>query len=196
MDNQNFIKDIIKKNNNSYFTLYSVPLKKYIIDKIKKNNELQKYKNIINYFILVENDYLITDKKEDYTENENNDIENNDLNMIDKLLFINKIVSKENYFYSINEKINEISIKNINEVKKRIQYISIIIEKIYKIILNEDKSINEILNEKLSFISSIQIIIIIKLKIDFIIEQNKSNLQSILNNKDTINEITNLFKIF
>ena len=108
-------------------------------------------------------------------------------------MFVNNISPRENHFSLINDTINELSIKNMDEVKKRIKYIQIVIERIYKLILNDNKSIEKILKDKQSLISSIQIITIVKLKKDPLQLSQLFNLSKSVNINDHIKNLLNIY---
>jgi len=177
------LDSIIELNNDAYFKIYAKPLRRYVLS--QSTNDKQKYKNVIEYFLLHKNEDLnITPHTKSYI---------SEIDIVDKFMFVNNISPRENHFSLINDTINELSIKNMDEVKKRIKYIQIIIERIYKLILNDNKSIEKILKDKQSLISSIQIITIVKLKKD------PSQLSQLFNLSKSINideHIKNLLNIY
>jgi len=125
----------------------------------------------------------------------------NSINLIDnvynKFLFNNNFNFLERIYY----KFIDISRTNLNQINKQIKIIKIIIEKIYFLVFNENKTIIEISENYDDFIDSINIIAIVKLKIDNLI--NSKNLKNIDYN-NTIekilneypNELSEIFQIF
>ena len=177
------LDSIIELNNEAYFKIYAKPLRRYVLS--QSTNDTQKYKNIIEYFILHKNEDLnITPRTKPYISG---------IDIVDKFMFVNNISPRENHFSLINETIRELSIKNMDEVKKRIKYIQIIIERIYKLILNDNKSIEKILKDKQSLISSIQIITIVKLKKNPLQLSQLFNLSKSINIDDHIKNLLNIY---
>lgn len=177
------LDSIIELNNDAYFKIYAKPLKKYVLS--QSNNNQQKYKNVIEYFLLHKNEDLnISLRTKPYI---------SEIDIVDKFMFVNNISPRENHFSLINDTINELSIKNMDEVKKRIKYIKIIIERIYKLILNDNKNIEKILKDKQSLISSLQIITIVKLKKDPSQLSQLFNLSKSINIDDHIKNLLNIY---
>jgi len=177
------LDSIIELNNEAYFKIYEKPLKKYVLSQSK--NDQQKYKNVIEYFLLHKNEDLnISPSIKHYI---------SEIDIVDKFMFVNNISPRENHFSLINDTINELSIKNMDEVKKRIKYIKIIIERIYKLILNDNKNIEKILKDKQSLISSLQIITIVKLKKDPSQLSQLFNLSKSINIEDHIKNLLNIY---
>jgi len=177
------LDSIIELNNDAYFKIYAKPLKKYVLS--QSNNNQQKYKNVIEYFLLHKNEDLnISPRTKHYI---------SEIDIVDKFMFVNNISPRENHFSLINDTINELSIKNMDEVKKRIKYIKIIIERIYKLILNDNKNIEKILKDKQSLISSLQIITIVKLKKDPSQLSQLFNLSKSINIDDHIKNLLNIY---
>ena len=177
------LDSIIELNNEAYFKIYEKPLKKYVLSQSK--NDQQKYKNVIEYFLLHKNEDLnISPRTKHYI---------SEIDIVDKFMFVNNISPRENHFSLINDTINELSIKNMDEVKKRIKYIKIIIERIYKLILNDNKNIEKILKDKQSLISSLQIITIVKLKKDPSQLSQLFNLSKSINIEDHIKNLLNIY---
>ena len=177
------LDSIIELNNDAYFKIYAKPLKKYVLS--QSNNNQQKYKNVIEYFLLHKNEDLnISLRTKPYI---------SEIDIVDKFMFVNNISPRENHFSLINDTINELSIKNMDEVKKRIKYIQIIIERIYKLILNDNKNIEKILKDKQSLISSLQIITIVKLKKDPSQLSQLFNLSKSINIDDHIKNLLNIY---
>jgi hypothetical protein len=177
------LDSIIELNNDAYFKIYAKPLRRYVLSQSK--NDKQKYKNVIEYFLLHKNEDLnITPHTKSYI---------SEIDIVDKFMFVNNISPRENHFSLINDTINELSIKNMDEVKKRIKYIQIVIERIYKLILNDNKSIEKILKDKQSLISSIQIITIVKLKKDPLQLSQLFNLSKSINIDDHIKNLLNIY---
>lgn len=177
------LDSIIELNNDAYFKIYAKPLKKYVLS--QSNNNQQKYKNVIEYFLLHKNEDLnISPSTKHYI---------SEIDIVDKFMFVNNISPRENHFSLINDTINELSIKNMDEVKKRIKYIKIIIERIYKLILNDNKNIEKILKDKQSLISSLQIITIVKLKKDPSQLSQLFNLSKSINIDDHIKNLLNIY---
>lgn len=177
------LDSIIELNNDAYFKIYAKPLKKYVLS--QSNNNQQKYKNVIEYFLLHKNEDLnISLRTKPYI---------SEIDIVDKFMFVNNISPRENHFSLINDTINELSIKNMDEVKKRIKYIQIVIERIYKLILNDNKNIEKILKDKQSLISSLQIITIVKLKKDPSQLSQLFNLSKSINIDDHIKNLLNIY---
>lgn len=177
------LDSIIELNNDAYFKIYAKPLKKYVLS--QSTNDKQKYKNVIEYFLLHKNEDLnISLRTKPYI---------SEIDIVDKFMFVNNISPRENHFSLINDTINELSIKNMDEVKKRIKYIKIIIERIYKLILNDNKNIEKILKDKQSLISSLQIITIVKLKKDPSQLSQLFNLSKSINIEDHIKNLLNIY---
>jgi hypothetical protein len=177
------LDSIIELNNDAYFKIYAKPLRKYVLS--QSTNDTQKYKNIIEYFILHKNENLsITPHTKPFI---------SEIDIVDKFMFVNNISPRENHFSLINDTINELSIKNMDEVKKRIKYIQIVIERIYKLILNDNKSIEKILKDKQSLISSLQIITIVKLKKNPLQLSQLFNLSKSINIDDHIKNLLNIY---
>jgi len=177
------LDSIIELNNDAYFKIYAKPLRRYVLS--QSTNDKQKYKNVIEYFLLHKNEDLnITPHTKSYI---------SEIDIVDKFMFVNNISPRENHFSLINDTINELSIKNMNEVKKRIKYIQIIIERIYKLILNDNKSIEKILKDKQSLVSSLQIITIVKLKKDPSELSQLFNLSKSINIDDHIKNLLNIY---
>ena len=177
------LDSIIELNNDAYFKIYAKPLRRYVLS--QSTNDKQKYKNVIEYFLLHKNEDLnITPHTKSYI---------SEIDIVDKFMFVNNISPRENHFSLINDTINELSIKNMDEVKKRIKYIQIVIERIYKLILNDNKSIEKILKDKQSLISSIQIITIVKLKKDPLQLSQLFNLSKSVNIDDHIKNLLNIY---
>ena len=177
------LDSIIELNNDAYFKIYAKPLRRYVLS--QSTNDTQKYKNVIEYFLLHKNEDLnITSHTKSYI---------SEIDIVDKFMFVNNISPRENHFSLINDTINELSIKNMDEVKKRIKYIQIIIERIYKLILNDNKSIEKILKDKQSLISSIQIITIVKLKKNPLQLSQLFNLSKSINIDDHIKNLLNIY---
>ena len=177
------LDSIIELNNEAYFKIYAKPLRKYVLS--QSTNDTQKYKNVIEYFILHKNEDLNIKSPTNALISE--------IDIVDKFMFVNNISPRENHFSLINDTINELSIKNMDEVKKRIKYIQIVIERIYKLILNDNKSIEKILKDKQSLISSIQIITIVKLKKDPLQLSQLFNLSKSINIDDHIKNLLNIY---
>ena len=177
------LDSIIELNNEAYFKIYEKPLKKYVLSQSK--NDQQKYKNVIEYFLLHKNEDLNISPITKHNISE--------IDIVDKFMFVNNISPRENHFSLINDTINELSIKNMDEVKKRIKYIKIIIERIYKLILNDNKNIEKILKDKQSLISSLQIITIVKLKKDPSQLSQLFNLSKSINIDDHIKNLLNIY---
>ena len=107
-------------------------------------------------------------------------------------------------FTRLYNKFNRIIKLNKSEVNRRLKRITIIIENIYKLVLNNNEQIDNIYNEhRENFINSIQIISIIKLKIDNLLKEHKKDTKIDIkidyiddlfkNNPKIINEILAIF---
>jgi hypothetical protein len=98
-------------------------------------------------------------------------------------------------FTRLYSKFNKIMKLNKNEVNRRLKRIITVIENIYKLVLNNNEQIDNIYNEhRENFINSIQIISIIKLKIDNLLKEHKKENQIDTKIETKIDYIDNLFK--
>jgi hypothetical protein len=240
------IEEIICSHNYEYYNIYSLVIKKYLLNLIinKKSintnintNKYDEYDECINYFINI-NDINFKDSLEDidianilfnslniiqfhknniiildtfYLFNHSNQpetinysLENINLNF--KLEFnfnlfddISYIISKiDNIYYNLSGFNNCIfnkmykkylfqNKKSRIEINKRIKEISLLITKIYKLVLNENININDINRD--IFINSIRIISILKFKYLQLESKERDEL-----NIETIKELLLIFK--
>jgi len=253
------VEEIIYSNNIDNFKKYSILIKRFILEQLINNEDISKYQNCINYFILT-NDLNFHDSLKNikicciYLNCVNdlylcNYINNNEiiisksLNIFTNNLLLNK-KSNKNSFQNISRQINmniikeklniirsdipkniiildeiynefninipifqniynylkKISINNINEINKRLEYIKILIETIYKLILNDSVDIEIIIDDKENFLNSVRIISLIFIKINNLLikksindNNDDENIDILLNNKENIKEIINIF---
>ena len=229
------IEEIIYSCNNEYsnsfYSIYSLVIKKYLLNLLINKKTLEPYEECINYFIKI-NDVNFKDSLEDIRiakilYNALNDknvyikFHKNEIIILDSFDLFNQIYHINTINYSL-ENINlefklEFNINNLNkpieiisyidniyneitgynncifnemykkekniymkkriEINKRIKEISIIIKKIYKLVLNETIDVSDINHE--IFINSIRIISIIKLKTKNT-ELNKDKIKELL----------------
>jgi len=150
---------------------------KYSLKNINLNCNVYEIKNK-----LIELDSDNLDLSIDILDDIYNNIINDDINCI--------------IFKRLYNKITKIIKLNKNEINKRLKRIATIIENIYKLVLNNVNKIDNIYNEhRENFINSIQIIGIIKLKIDNLLRDQKiNNVDSLFQNKPkNIIEILDVF---
>jgi len=244
------IEEIIYSCNNEYiystynpfYNIYSLVIKKYLLNLLINKKTIEPFEDCINYFIKIndinfkdsledlsiakilydslndknlyikfhKNEIIILDSYELFQSTEkqteliNYSLEN--VNLEFKLDFNFYIISNLNnssdiisyidntynlltgfnncIFNKIYKKVKSLLRKRIIEINKRIKEISLIIKRIYKLVLNENINICDINRE--SFINSISIILIIKLNYDKLIQDSELN-------DDKIKEILLIF---
>jgi hypothetical protein len=225
------IEEIIYSCNNEYYNIYSLVIKKYLLNLLINKKTLESYEDCINYFIKI-NDINFKDSLEDIRiakilYNALNDknvyikFHKNEIIILDSFNLFNQIYDINTINYSL-ENVNlkfklEFNIDNLNtinniisyidntyiqitgynncifnqmykkeetnflkkriEISKRIKEITIIIKRIYKLVLNETVDISDINRE--IFINSVRIISIIRLKIKNT-ELNKDKIKELL----------------
>ena len=133
---------------------------------------------------------------------------NYNLNIIDNIYYLISHCNR-NYYTQLYQIVNNLSIKNIIEIKKRIREIKLILDPIYKIVQDDliDDQINDSAIDYFSILSMIQVILIIKTKIDNILRSKniilivsdnlkiyKQNIENMLQKEPQI--IKELLKIF
>jgi hypothetical protein len=273
------IQDILASNNISYFNLYYLPLKKYLLYDLINDKSITQYNNIVQYFLSATeinqitqtdinfkdslenkqianillsvlndsnicdlyntNQIIILDNIELYQSNEihlsttfnsvlkydeslfnvdkekelittnikllnnNNDI-NYNLNIIDNIYF--QITGNKKKYSLLYEIIKPLSIKSIVEIKKRIREIKLIIKPIYQIVHESEEDDPDLESDYSTLLNMIQVILIIKTKIDLILKEKniilltydlntyRKNLVDILETDPNI--IKELLKIF
>ena len=273
------IQDILASNNISYFNLYYLPLKKYLLYDLINDKSITQYNNIVQYFlssveinqitqtdinfkdslenkqianILLSvlndsnicnlyntNQIIILDNIELYQSNDfnlsttfnsvlkydeslfnvdkeielittniklldnNNDIYYN-LNIIDNIYF--QITGNKKKYSLLYEIIKPLSIKSIVEIKKTIREIKLIIKPIYQIVHESEEDDPDLESDYSTLLNMIQVILIIKTKIDLILKEKniilltydlntyRKNLVDILETDPNI--IRELLKIF
>jgi hypothetical protein len=207
-NDDNFIDSL---NNNIILNIYLTILNDNNLCSFFNNNQIiiSKSLNIFNNNILLHNNYTLQNFNLNYNILEiknqltNIDISNikNSINIIDdiynKYLFNNKF-NFLNHIYNIFSDISRI---NLNQINKQIKINQIFIEKIYFLVFNEYKSVYDISEIYDDFIDSINIIAIVKLKIDNLIESKNINnidynktIEKILNEYPS--ELVDIFQIF
>jgi hypothetical protein len=273
------IQDILASNNISYFNLYYLPLKKYLLYDLINDKSITQYNNIVQYFLSATeinqntqtdinfkdslenkqianillsvlndsnicnlyntNQIIILDNIELYQSNDfnlsttfnsvlkydeslfnvdkekelittnikllnnNNDI-NYNLNIIDNIYF--QITGNNKKYSLLYEIIKPLSIKSIVEIKKRIREIKLIIKPIYQIVHESEEDDPDLESDYSTLLNMIQVILIIKTKIDLILKEKniilltydlntyRKNLVDILETDSNI--IKELLKIF
>jgi hypothetical protein len=267
------IQDILASNNISYFNLYYLPIKKYLLYDLINDKSITQYNNIVQYFLSATevnhisqtdinfkdslenkqianillgvlndvnicdlyntNEIIILDNIELYQSNDinisttcnleknNNDINvelittnikllNNDndinynLNIIDNIY--SQITKNKRKFSLLHEIIKPLSIKSIVEIKKRIREIKLIIKPIYQIVHESEEDDPDLESDYSTLLNMIQVILIIKTKIDIILKEKniilltydlntyRKNLEDLLEAEPKI--IKELLKIF
>jgi hypothetical protein len=189
-------------NTNQIIILDNIELfnKSFSINKITSLdniNESSQNANLSNDLII--NNIKLLSTKSDLL------LDDINLNIIDNIYYLitNK---KNNYYTKLYEIINNLSIKNIIEIKKRIREIKLILNPIYKIVI-DDENIEDSQEDFSTLLSMTQVILIIKTKIDNILKSKniilivsdnlkiyKQNIEDILEKDPKI--IKELLKIF
>lgn len=207
-NDENFIDSI---NNNIILNIYLTILNDYNLCSFFNTNQIiiSKSLNIFNNNILLHDNYSlknfnlnynILDIKNMLTKINTSEIINS-IKIIDDIF--NKLIFNNNFNFLeiIYDKFIDISRTNLNQINKQKKIMEIVIEKIYFLVFNENISTYDISKNYNDFIDSINIIAIVKLKIDNLIDlKNLKNIdynntiERILN--EYPNELSEIFQIF